>query len=290
MKTGDRLAVEFEAHRPHLRAVAYRMLGSLSEAEDAVQDAWLDLSRTEPNAINHLGRWLTTVVARVCLDKLRSRSSRREEPFSVAGPDALTARTGGTDPVDEALMADSVGLALMVVLEKLTPAERVAFVLHDIFDLPFDEIAPIVGRSPVATRQLASRARRRVQRSAVPDADVTSQRAMVDAFLAAARDGDIEALVALLDPDAVVRADGVAVRAGASSETRGAAAVAALFATRPFDAQPTLVNDFPGLAWAPGGRLRAVFAFTIRRGTIVAIDLIAAPDHLRRLRLVASKT
>jgi RNA polymerase sigma-70 factor (ECF subfamily) len=286
MQTGDWLSDGFEAHRPRLRAVAYRMLGSLSEAEDAVQDAWLDLSRADPHTIQDLGRWLTTVVARGCLDRLRARTARREEPFGVAGPAALTERAGGTDPVDAALLADAMGLALLVVLETLTPAERVAFVLHDVFDLPFDEIAPIVGRSPIAARQLASRARRRVQRSAVPDAAVMSQRAVVDAFLTAARDGDVAALVALLDPDAVVRADGVAVRAGAAGETRGAAAVAALFATRPFDAQPSLVNDAPGLMWAPGGRPRAVFAFTIRRGTIVAIDLIAEPAHLRRLHLV----
>jgi RNA polymerase sigma-70 factor (ECF subfamily) len=286
MKTSDWLSEGFENHRPRLRAMAYRMLGSLIEAEDAVQDAWLDLSRADASAIENLGGWLTTVVARVCLDRLRSRSSRREEPFGVAVPDWLAERAGGIDPEDEAVMADSVGLALLVVLETLTPAERVAFVLHDVFEVPFEEIAPVVGRTPLAARQLASRARRRIRGSSVPDTDLARDRHLINAFLAAARHGDFAALIALLDSDAVLRADGTAVRAGASRETRGAAAVAEIFATRPFDAQPALLNGFPGLVWAPGGRPRAVFGFTIRRGKIVAIDLVAQPEHLRQLHLV----
>jgi len=286
LKSGDFLAEGFEAHRLHLRAVAYRMLGSLSDADDAVQNAWLDLSRADAGAIRDLGRWLTTVVARVCLDMLRSRTSRREEPFGVAVPDWLAGRGGGIDPADEALLADSVGLALLVVMESLSPAERVTFVLHDLFDLSYDEIAPVVGRSPGAARQLASRARRRVRGAEVPDADATRQRAVIDAFLAAARGGKFERLLAVLDPDAVLRADASAVRAGASSETRGAAAIAEVFVKRPFDARPALVNGSPGLAWAPGGRPKAVFRFTVRRGRVVAIDLIGEPERLRRLDTV----
>jgi len=213
VNAGDFLSEGFEAHRPRLRAVAYRMLGSLSDADDAVQNAWLDLSRADAAAIRDLGRWLTTVVARVCLDMLRSRTSRREEAFGVAVPDWLAGRGGGIDPADEALLADSVGLALLVVMETLTPAERVAFVLHDLFDVSFDEIATIVGRSTGAARQLASRARRRVRGSAVPDADVAGKRAVVDAFLDAARGGNFDRLLAVLDPDAVIRADARAVRA-----------------------------------------------------------------------------
>jgi RNA polymerase sigma factor (sigma-70 family) len=286
VKAGDFLSEGFEAHRPRLRAVAYRMLGSLSDADDAVQSVWLDLSRADTGAIRDLGRWLTTVVARVCLDMLRSRTSRREEPFGVAVPDRLAGRGGGIDPADEALLADSVGLALLVVMETLTPAERVAFVLHDLFDLSFDEIGRIVGRSPVAARQLASRARRRVRGAEVPVADAARQRGVVDAFLEAARGGRIERLLAVLDPDAVLRADARAVRAGASSETRGATAVAEVFATRPFDARPALVNGSPGLAWAPDGRPRAVFRFTVRRGKVVAIDLVGEPQRLRQLEIV----
>jgi RNA polymerase sigma-70 factor (ECF subfamily) len=284
--TGDFLSEGFEAHRPRLRAVAYRMLGSLSDADDAVQNVWLDLSRADAGAIRDLGRWLTTVVARVCLDMLRSRRSRREEPFGVAVPDSLAVRGGGIDPADEALLGDSVGLALLVVMETLTPAERVAFVLHDLFDVSFDEIAAIAGRSPGAARQLASRARRRVRGAAVPDAGAVRERAVVDAFLTAARGGKVERLLALLDPDAVVRADARAVRAGASSETRGAIAVAEVFATRPFDARRALVNGSPGLAWAPGGRTRAVFRFTVSGEKVVAIDLVAEPERLRRIEVV----
>jgi RNA polymerase sigma factor (sigma-70 family) len=280
------LAERFEANRTHLRAVAYRMLGSINEADDAVQEAWLRLSRSGPSGVENLGGWLTTVVARVCLDILRSRKSRREEPLATHLPDPIASREDGSDPEHEALLADSVGLALLVVLEKLTPAERLAFVLHDMFTVPFDEIAPIVGRSPAAARQLASRARRRVQgAAAVPDADLTRRREVVDAFLAASRGGDFNALVALLDPDVVLRADRAAVRAGASSEVRGAAAVAGTFSGRARFAQPALVNGAVGAVWAPGGRPRVVFSFTITRGKIVGIDLLADPERLRQLDL-----
>src|SRR3989454_4501413 len=221
------LATRFEENRTHLKAVAYRMLGSVSEAEDAVQDAWLRLSRSDASGVENLDGWLTTIVARVCLDMLRSRKARREEPLGAQAPEMIVSREEGVDPEREALLADSVGLALLVVLETLAPAERVAFVLHDMFDLPFDEIAPIVGRSPTAARQLASRARRRVQgAAAVPEPDLTRQRQVVDAFLAASRGGDFEALLAVLDPDVVLRADPMAVQIGASREVRGAAAVA----------------------------------------------------------------
>ena len=286
MDEHDWLAERFEANRTHLRAVAYRMLGSLSEADDAVQEAWLRLSRSDTSVVENLGGWLTTVVARVCLDMLRSRKSRREEPLGAPLPDPIVGREDGTDPEHEALLADSVGLALLVVLETLAPAERLAFVLHDMFAVPFDEIAPIVGRSPAAARQLASRARRRVQGAAtVPDADLTRQREVVDAFLAASRDGDFDALLAVLDPDVVLRADPAAVDAGASREVRGAAAVADTFSGRARFAQPALVNGAAGAVWAPGGRPRVVFGFTITRGKIVAIDMLADPERLRQLDL-----
>src|SRR2546422_2191991 len=249
-------AERFEENRTHLRAVAYRMLGSLSEADDAVQEAWFRLSRSDTSAVENLRGWLTTVVARVCLDMLRSRKSRREEPLDAhvpEPPEMITSREDALDPEHEALLADSVGLALLVVLETLAPAERVAFVLHDMFDLPFDEIAPIVGRSATAARQLASRARRRVQGAAtVPDADLRRQREVVDAFLAASRGGDFDALLAVLDPDVVLRADRAAVQAsevrqgrGApklASEGRGAAAGAETFQGRAAAAQPAFVN------------------------------------------------
>jgi RNA polymerase sigma-70 factor (ECF subfamily) len=282
----DCLAEPFEEHRTHLRAVAYRMLGSLSDADDAVQEAWLRLSRSDTSGVENLRGWLTTVVARVCLDMLRSRKARPEEPLGAHVPDPIVSRENGIDPEHEAQLADSVGLALLVVLETLGPAERVAFVLHDMFDLPFDEIAPIVGRSPAAARQLASRARRRMQRAAtVPDADLTRRRAVVDAFLAASRGGDFAALLALLDPDVVLRADRAAVQAGATGEVRGAAAVAATFSGRARFAQPALVNGAAGAVWAPGGRPRVVFGFTITRGKIVAIDLLADPERLSQLDL-----
>src|SRR5256885_15623317 len=236
-----------------LRAVAYRMLGSGSEADDAVQEAWLRLSRSGADNVENLGGWLTTVVARVSLDMLRSRKSRREEPIGTQMPDAGPVELNGIDPEREALLADSVGPALLVVLESLAPAERLAFVLHDMFAVPFDEIAPIVGRSPEATRQMASRARRRVQGTdTVPDADVTRRREVVEAFLAASRSGDFAALLALLDPDVVARADEASVRMGSSREVRGAAAVAETFSGRAKAAQPALIDGDPGLVWAVG--------------------------------------
>jgi RNA polymerase sigma-70 factor (ECF subfamily) len=281
------LAERFEEHRTHLRAVAYRMLGSLSDADDAVQEAWIRLSRSDTGAIENFGGWLTTVVARVCLTMLRSRESRREDPVGAHVPDPIVSREDGHDPEHQALLADSVGLALLVVLDTLGPAERLAFVLHDIFAVPFDEIAPIVGRSPAAARQLASRARRRVQGTAtVPDADVTRQRAVLDAFLAAARGGDFAALLAVLDPDVVLRADGGA--AGASREVRGATAVAEQALTfrrlAPF-AHPVLVNGAVGFVAAPGGQPMAILGFTIRGGKIVEIDILSDPDRLHRLDL-----
>ena len=286
MDEGEWLAERFEENRTRLRAVAYRMLGSLSEADDAVQEAWLRLSRSDTSGVENLCGWLTTVVARVSLDMLRSRKSRREEPLGAHLPDPIVSRADGIDPEHEALLADSVGLALLVVLETLAPAERVAFVLHDMFAVPFDEIAPIVGRSPTTARQLASRARRRVQGAAtVPDADLTRKRGVVAAFLAASRDGDFGALLALLDPDVVLRADRAAVHAGASKEVRGAPAVADTFSGRAWFAQPALVNGAAGAVWAPRGRPRVVFGFTIARGKIVAIDLVADPERLRQLDL-----
>jgi RNA polymerase sigma factor (sigma-70 family) len=291
MEEYDFLAEQFEENRTHLRAVAYRMLGSLGEAEDAVQEAWLRLSRSDTSGIENLGGWLTTVVGRVCLDMLRSRRSRREEPLGeplgARFPDPIVGRQGGIDPEHEALLSDSVGLALLVVLETLSPAERLAFVLHDMFAVPFGEIAPIVGRSPAASRQLASRARRRVRGAAtVPDADLNRQREVVDAFLAAARGGDFDALVAVLDPDVVLRSDRGAVPAGASREVRGAPAVARRAAKeRARAARPALVNGAVGVVVAPRGRLLMVLGFTIRGGKIVEIDAIADPARLRKLDL-----
>jgi len=283
------LADRFEANRTHLRAVAYRMLGSVSEADDAVQESWLRLSRSDAAGVENLRAWLTTVVARVCLDMLRSRTSRREEPLGAHVPEPIVSPEAGLDPEHEALLADSVGLALLVVLETLAPAERLAFVLHDMFAVPFDEIAPIVSRSPAAARQLASRARRRVQGAApVPDVDLARQRQVVDAFLAAARGGDFEALVALLDPDVVLRVDRGAVPAGASREIRGAPAVAEqvrTFARLARFARPALVNGAAGFVVAPRGRPVAVAGFTVARGRIVEIDLLADPARLRELDL-----
>jgi RNA polymerase sigma factor (sigma-70 family) len=287
------LAKRFEEHRSHLRAVAYRMLGSLSEADDAVQQAWLRLSRSDTTDIENLGGWLTTVVGRVCLDMLRSRKVLREEPLGqppgARVPDPIVSRGDGIDPEHEALLADSVGLALLVVLETLSPAERLAFVLHDMFAVPFEEIAPIVGRSPTAARQLASRARRRVRAAApVPDADFARQREVVDAFLAAARDGDLDALLAVLDPDVVLRADRGAVPPGASREARGAPDVAEgalAFSRRAPFARPALVNGAAGVVVATRGRPFAVMGFTITRGKIVEIDILADPARLRRLDL-----
>jgi RNA polymerase sigma-70 factor (ECF subfamily) len=280
------LADRFEANRTHLRAVAFRMLGSTSEAEDAVQEAWIRLSRSGTSGVENLGGWMTTIVARICLDMLRSRKSRREESLDTPLADSASGDEDGTDPEREALLADSIGLALLVVLKTLAPAERVAFVLHDMFDLPFDEIAPIVGRSPAAARQLASRARRRVQGvDAAPDADRTHQRQVVEAFLAAARGGDFDALLVLLDPGVVLRADEAAVLVGASKEVRGAAAVAETFSGRARVAKLALVDGSVGAVWAPGGQPRVVFAFTIVSGKIVEIDLLADPERLSRLAL-----
>ena len=291
MDKQDWLAQRFEEHRSHLRAVAYRMLGSISEADDAVQEAWLRLSRSETSGVENLGGWLTTVVGRVCLDMLRSRTSRRVvplgEPLGTRVPEPLVSRADGIDPEHEALLADSVGLALLVVLETLTPTERLAFVLHDMFSVPFEEISPIVGRSPSAARQLASRARRRVQGEAhVPDANLATQREVVDAFLAASRDGDFDTLLAVLDPDVVLRMDGGALRAGLSREVRGARAVAEQTPTFsrlfPF-VRPALVNGAAGVVVAPRGRPFSVMGFTIRGGKIVEVDILADPARLSRL-------
>src|SRR5881397_2080896 len=270
MNEHEWLADRFETHRGHLRAVAYRMLGSVSEADDAVQQAWLRLSRADTSGVENLGGWLTTVVARVSLDMLRSRESRREEPMDVHVPEPI-AKSGG-NPEQEVLMADSVGLALLVVLDTLAPAERLAFVLHDIFAVPFEEIAQIVERSPAAARQLASRARRRVQGAdAVRDPDLTRQREVVDAFLAAARGGDFNALLAVLDPDIVLRTEGREIR-GAETVAKQAARGGARAA------QPALVNGAVGVVVAPQGRLLMVLRFTIARGRIVEIDAVSEPE------------
>jgi RNA polymerase sigma-70 factor (ECF subfamily) len=281
------LAERFEEHRPHLRAVAYRMLGSLSEADDAVQDAWLRFSRADTTDVDNLGGWLTTVVARVCLNLLRSRRARREESLETRLPEPIISSPAGADPQQEALLADSLGMAMMVVLERLAPAERVAFVLHDVFGIAFDEIAGIVGRSPTAARQLASRARRRVRGSvSAPDADLRQQRTVVDAFLAAARAGDFNALLAVLDPDVVVRADfGVS---GASREFRGADAAATnalTFSPLAQFARPALINGTAGLVVVRESGPFAVLAFTISGGRITELDILADPDRLARLDL-----
>jgi RNA polymerase sigma-70 factor (ECF subfamily) len=276
------LAEKFEANRTRLRAVAYRMLGSRSEVDDAVQEAWLRLSRSDADDIENLSGWLTTVVARVCLDMLRSRKSRREEPLGPQVPEPIAS----PENEQEAELADSVGTALLVVLETLTPAERLAFVLHDMFAVPFEEIAPIVGRTPAAARQLASRARRRVQGApSAPDADVTRQRKVVDAFLAASRGGDFEALLAVLDPDVVFRADHVAVRMGGLPEIRGAAAVAETFKGRAQAAKPALIDGAVGIAVILGGRLRIALNLTITDDRIVGIEAVADPERLRQFDL-----
>jgi RNA polymerase sigma-70 factor (ECF subfamily) len=282
------LAERFEEHRSRLRGVAYRMLGSLSDADDAVQEAWLRLGRSDASEIDNLGGWLTTVVARVSLNMLRSRNVRREEPLDVQMPDPIIDRADGTNPEHEALLADSVGLALLVVLETLSPAERLAFVLHDIFAVPFDEIAPIVDRSPEAARQLASRARRRVQReNTVPDADLATQRQIVDAFLAAARDGDFEGLLAVLDPDVVLRAD-MGPLAGGLREVRGARAVAGqavFYSQLGLVVRPALVNGAAGAVSMRDGKPFSVGAITVRDGKIVEMDILADPERLRQLDL-----
>jgi RNA polymerase sigma factor (sigma-70 family) len=283
MSERDYLADRFEEHRTHLRGVAYRMLGSLGEVDDAVQEAWLRLSRTDAAAIENLGGWLTTVVARVCLDMLRSRQSRREEPLIADAPEPAAAGTrGGSSPEQEALLADSVGLALLVVLDRLTPAERLAFVLHDMFAVPFEEIGPIVGRTAEAARQLASRARRRVRGGAVPDPDLVRQREVVDAFMAALRAGDFEGLLAVLDPDLVVRTD----MPGAPSEIRGAAAWAkgaVAYGHLARLTQPALVDGTVGVVVAPLGRLVRALRFTIANGKITEIEVIGDPARLGEL-------
>jgi len=281
------LAERFEDNRDRLRAVAYRMLGSASEAEDAVQEAWLHLSRSDTGSIENLRGWLTTVVARVCLDMLRSRASRREESFGPNLPEPVANTEGGIDPEQEAVLADSVGLALLVVLNRLTPAERLAFVLHDMFAVPFEEIAAIVRRSPATARQLASRARRRVQgTSAVPDVGITQQRAVVDAFLTALRAGDLEAILAVLDPHVVRRADHVAVPSAAARQIRGAANVAKealTHADRARFARSALVDGSVGIIVAPRGKLLIALRCEVAAGRIVRMDVIADPDRLGRL-------
>jgi len=280
------LAERFEEHRPRLRAVAYRMLGSVSEADDAVQDAWLRLARAGADDVENLGGWLTTVVARVSLNMLRSRSTRREQPLDVHVPDPIVDPANGTDPEHEALLADSVGLAVLIVLETLTPPERLAFVLHDMFAVPFDEIAPIVDRSPDAARQLASRARRRVQGAPAPDADLSEQWKVVEAFVAAAREGDFDALVAVLDPDVVLRADGGTT--GLSRVARGAETVARgaiMFRRMGLTMRRALINGTPGTVSFRDGKPFSVGAFTVRGGRVAALDILADPDRLAQLDL-----
>jgi RNA polymerase sigma factor (sigma-70 family) len=281
---GDRafLAERFEADRTRLAAVAYRMLGSSAEADDAVQEAWIRLDRADTSGVENLSGWLTTVVARVCLDMLRSRKSRRQDPPDHETTAQLATDDAVTDPEEHAMLADSVGLAMLVVLEKLTPAERVAFVLHDMFAVPFDEVGEIVGRSTDATRQLASRARRRVQgASTAPDADVARRREVVNAFLAASRHGDFDALLAVLDPDVVARADRVAVLSGAVPELRGAAVVAETYMSRARAVRMALVDGHIGLVGAPGGNVRVVFGLTFEDGKVTTIDIIVDPDVIK---------
>ena len=282
------LAQQFEEQRPHLRAVAYRMLGSLSEADDAVQDAWLRLSRADRSDVENLRAWLTTVVARVALNMLRSRSTRREQPLDVRVPDPIVDPADGTDPEHEALLADSVGLVLLIVLETLSPAERLAFVLHDMFAVPFDEIAPIVERSPEATRQLASRARRRVRGAEpTPDADLSAQWEVVDAFIAAARGGDFDALVAVLDPDIVLRSDGGAA-AGLSQYVRGAKAVAGqamMWARVDLTMRRALINGAAGMVTYLRGQPFAICAVTVKNGRLAEIDFLADPERIGQLDL-----
>lgn len=289
MNENEWLAERFEVERGRLRGVAFRMLGSLSEADDAVQESWLRLSRSGAGGVENLSGWLTTVVARVCLNMLRARESRREELLDAQAPGVAFMDSDATDPEHEAILANSVGVALLVVLETLTPAERLAFVLHDTFAVPFDEIAPIVGRTPAAARQSASRARRRIRGSAaVPPADLARQRKVVDAFIAASRSGDMEALLAVLDPDVVLRVDATAVPHGGARELRGAATVARgalAFSARSQFVQAALVNGAVGVVMAPRGRLFGVGVLTIRGDRILEMDLVADPDRLRRLEL-----
>lgn len=292
MSEKDLLARRFEEHRPHLRAVAYRMLGSLGDVDDAVQETWLRLSRSDVTGVENLGGWLTTVTGRVCLDMLRSRTTRRESPLhdddgQIRLPDPVISGPDGLDPEQEILLADSVGIALLVVLETLAPAERLAFVLHDMFAVPFDEIAPVLGRTAASTRQLASRARRRVQGAApAPDPGLAHRRRIVDAFLAAARGGDFEALVSVLDPDIVARSDGGTLRPGVIR--RGAADVASqaiMFARFAEAAHPALVNGTPGVVAVAEGRAISVMAFTVRGDRITTLDILTDPERLARIDL-----
>ena len=292
MSEHDWLAERFEENRPHLRAVAYRMLGSSAEADDAVQETWLRLSRAGAGGVENLGGWLTTIVARVSLNMLRSRTLRREEPMDPpATGQPVAPPPNGTDPEHEAVLADSVGLALLVVLDTLTPAERLAFVLHDMFAVPFEEIAPIVERSPVATRQLASRARRRVQEAGPgdPPGEISRRREVVAAFLAASREGDFDALLTMLDPDIVLRADNAAAQMGADAEAIGPRAVAGIFSGRAKALRPALIDGAPGAVWTYRGETRVVFAFTFTGGTITAIEQIADPERIARFEVTPLK-
>jgi len=292
MSEHDWLAERFEENRPHLRAVAYRMLGSSAEADDAVQETWLRLSRAGVGGVENLGGWLTTIVARVSLNMLRSRTLRREEPIDPpATGQPVAPPPNGTDPEHEAVLADSVGLALLVVLDTLTPAERLAFVLHDMFAVPFEEIAPIVERSPVATRQLASRARRRVQEAGPgdPPGEISRRREVVAAFLAASREGDFDALLTMLDPDIVLRADTAAAQMGADAEAIGPRAVAGIFSGRAKALRPALIDGAPGAVWTYRGETRVVFAFTFTGGTITAIEQIADPERIARFEVTPLK-
>ena len=291
MSEHDWLAERFEENRPHLRAVAYRMLGSSAEADDAVQETWLRLSRAGVGGVENLGGWLTTIVARVSLNMLRSRTLRREEPIDPPATGQPVAPPNGTDPEHEAVLADSVGLALLVVLDTLTPAERLAFVLHDMFAVPFEEIAPIVERSPVATRQLASRARRRVQEAGPgdPPGEISRRREGVAAFLAASREGDFDALLTMLDPDIVLRADTAAAQMGADAEAIGPRAVAGTFSGRAKALRPALIDGAPGAVWTYRGETRVVFAFTFAGGTITALEQIADPGRIARFEVTPLK-
>ncbi|MFS8044384.1 sigma-70 family RNA polymerase sigma factor [Rhizobium sp. BR 314] len=283
-------AEKFEANRPHLRAVAYRMLGSRTEAEDAVQETWLRLVRSDTSHVENLSGWLTTVTARICLDLLRTRKSRREEPLTIHVPEPMVVHEAGngTDPEQDALLADSVGLALLVVLEKLNPAERLAFVLHDMFDVSFDDIAPILGRTTVATRQLASRARRRVQDTpSTTEADLTRQRHVVDAFLTASRVGDLQALLAVLDPEALFCPDAVAAQMGSVGELQGRSAIAATFNGRAQAARAAVIDGAVGAVVIIGGQLRIALRFTLNEDNLVtAVDAMADPERLRALDIV----
>jgi RNA polymerase sigma factor (sigma-70 family) len=286
----DGLTGLFEEHRPRLRAVAYRMLGSVAEADDAVQEAWLRLNRADTSEVENLAGWLTTVVARICLNVLRSRDHRREDPLDVHVPDPIVSNESGLVPEHEALLADAVGLALQVVLDTLAPAERLAFVLHDMFAVPFDDIAEMLDRSPAATRQLASRARRRVQSERQPDPDLAKQREVVDAFFAASREGDFEALVSVLDPDIVLRSDGGAARPRQNQLLRGAKTIAgqAILAQRLSRfAHPALINGTPGVVVAANGNLLVIMAFTVSGGKIAAIDVLADVDRLKNIDVSA---